>query len=244
MVLLVISFIAGVLTIAAPCILPMLPIVVGGAVKEGKYDLKKSILIIGSLGVSVILFTLVLKASTVLIEIPQSFWSYISGGLIALLGLITLFPGIWSRLKINNKISQKSNQVIAKGYQKKSFKGDVLTGVALGPVFTTCSPTYFVVLATVLPESPVVGFIYLMSFVVGLMLALFLVSVIGQKFVQKVGVLSNSGGWFKKLLATIFIIIGILIMFGYDKKIEAYLIQTVGWGSTNFEQNLLDKYFN
>lgn len=244
MILLIISFIAGILTILAPCILPLLPVIVGGSITDGESKLKKPLVIIGSLGVSVMIFTLVLKASTLLIDIPPYFWAFFSGSLILILGIVTVFPSLWGKLKINSLINRSSNKAIAVGHQKKSFKGDVITGVALGPVFTSCSPTYFVLLATVLPASPFIGFIYLLAFTFGLMLSLFIVSFVGQKLVTKLGIASDPNGKFKKVIGVLFILVAIAILTGFDKKIETYLLQETSINFTTFEQGLLDRYSN
>ena len=71
MELLPISFIAGVLTILAPCVLPLLPIIIGGSLTEK--SIKRPIIITVSLALSIVLFTLILKVSTAFITIPESF---------------------------------------------------------------------------------------------------------------------------------------------------------------------------
>ena len=79
MTLFLIAFIAGVLTVLAPCVLPLLPIIVGGTVSGGS-NKARAFTVAFSLGVSVILFTLLLKSSTALINIPQQAWWWFSGG--------------------------------------------------------------------------------------------------------------------------------------------------------------------
>lgn len=90
------AFIAGVLTTLAPCVLPMLPVIVGGSLNGSGSDRKRAYVITASLGVSVAVFTLALKATTALIDIPATTWAYLSGTLLILLGVVSLFPGLWS----------------------------------------------------------------------------------------------------------------------------------------------------
>ena len=85
--------------------------------------------------------------------------------------------------------------LLGKGNQKKSLWGDIIMGAALGPVFSTCSPTYFIVLATVLPARPVVGMIYLLAYAVGLCSALFVIAFVGQKIMAKLDVAADPRGW-------------------------------------------------
>lgn len=239
MFLLIISFIGGVLTVLAPCILPLLPIIVGGSLADGKVNVKKALTVIGSLGLSVIAFTLLLKVSTAFVAVPEYTWKVISGGIILFLGLVTLFPALWES-RIIAKLSIGSNKLLGKGDQKKNFWGDVIVGAALGPVFSTCSPTYFIVLATVLPVSPVLGMVYLLSYTVGLGVALLAIAFVGQKIMGKLGVVSNPKGTFKRVLGIIFILVGVAILTGVDKKIETLITNSGFFDITKVEQKLLE----
>ena len=242
MTILLISFLAGVLTVLAPCVLPLLPVIIGGSVageNDGKTSKKKAITVAIALGISVILFTLLLKVSTLFINIPPQVWSWISGGIVTFLGFVTLFPAIWDKMKFVSKANRESNKMLAVGYKKNSFWGDVIMGASLGPVFSTCSPTYFFILATVLPLQPLAGFIDLVAYALGLCLALLVIAFVGQKILDKVGVASDPYGWFKRSLGALFIIVGVAIFFGQDKIIEAKLLESGVFDITKVEQILL-----
>ena len=239
MILLITSFVAGLLTVLAPCTLPFLPIIVGGSL-DGKVNIKKALTVILSLGVSVIVFTFALKVSTLFINIPQSVWAIISGGIILVFGLITLFPSLWEWQWVA-KLSMGSNRVMGEGNKKKSFWGDVIVGAALGPVFSTCSPTYFIILATVLPVKPILGLTYLLVYTVGLCIMLLAIAFLGQKILAKLGVAANPKGTFKKVLGILFIIIGIGIIFSLDKKLESVIADKGFYDVTKVEQGILQK---
>jgi cytochrome c biogenesis protein CcdA/thiol-disulfide isomerase/thioredoxin len=243
MILLVISFIAGLLTVLAPCILPLLPVIVGGSlnVSDKGVNLRRALTVTLSLGASVIVFTLLLKASTLLIDIPEAFWKWLSGGIIVMFGIITLFPQVWERIRIAGVLNRHSNAVLGKHVLKKSFWGDVVVGAALGPVFSTCSPTYFIVLASVLPVNPLLGLTYLLAYVAGLCLALLLIAYVGQRIMTSLGIVANPTGYFKRSLGVVFLIVGIAVLTGYDKKVEAYLVSEVVYDITRIEQYLLQK---
>lgn len=237
MTLLLISFLAGALTVLAPCILPLLPVVIGRSVAQGTRNTPLIVTI--SLGVSILVFTLALKASTALISIPQDFWKYLSGGILIAFGIFTLFEIIWVRIVSKFKLQEKANAQFAVGYKKKSIWGDVIMGAALGPVFSTCSPTYFIILATVLPESYAKGIVYILVYILGLSLVLFGIAKLGQRFTSKLEVLANPNGWFKRMIAILFILIGLAIVTGFDKKIEARILDAGFFDVTKIEQNLL-----
>jgi len=241
MLLLLISFIAGILTVLAPCILPLLPVIIGHSITDTTQSRRRLFVVVASLGISVILFTLLLKASSLLIDIPQDFWKWISGGIIFLFGLTMVFPNLWEKFSFANTLSIKSNKVLTKGYQKNSVWGDVIIGASLGPIFSACSPTYFVILATVLPVSFFLGIIYLFTYVLGLSLALIAVALVGERIMAKVGKVSDPRGWFKKIFGVIFILVAIAIISGYDKKLQISLLDAGFLDVTKIEQKLLEK---
>lgn len=244
MILFFLSFIAGVLTILAPCTLPLLPLMVGSSIAGGgesaTTNKKKALTIAISLGISIVLFTFILKVSTAFVSIPQQTWSIISGTIIIIFGLVTVFPKIWEKIPFISKLNISSNKLLGAGYQKKSFWGDVIIGASLGPVFSTCSPTYFVILATVLPQSLLAGLVDLIAYAVGLSGMVLLVAFLGQKIVGKLGSLSNPNGIFKKVLGTLFIILGAFIILGYDKVLETKILNSGVFDITTVEQKLLN----
>ena len=90
------SLVAGVLTVLAPCVLPFLPVIVGGSLGHGSR--RRPYLIAASLVVSLLVFTLLLKASTAFLNIDPRVWAMGSGVLVILLGVAMLFPGLWARV--------------------------------------------------------------------------------------------------------------------------------------------------
>ncbi|MDD4989245.1 MAG: cytochrome c biogenesis protein CcdA, partial [Candidatus Pacebacteria bacterium] len=240
MVFLVISFIAGFLTVLAPCVLPLLPVIVGGSLTGAEINKKKAITIVLSLGVSVIIFTFILKVSTAFISIPEIVWMLISGGILVLFGLITLFPSLWENLKFAARLNQRSNKILGEGYQKKSIWGDIIIGASLGPVFSSCSPTYFIVLATVLPASFFLGTVYLVTYTIGLCLSLLIVAILGQKIMDRLGVLADPKGTLKKVLGILFLLVGLAVLTGVDKTTEVWLLSNAGiFDITQVEDKLL-----
>lgn len=96
--LLLISFLAGILTVLAPCVLPLLPVILGGGLAGT--DRKRPYIIIVSLMVSLMLFTILLKASTLLIDVHPRFWDYLSGGILVLFGFTLIFPKLWTSMMV------------------------------------------------------------------------------------------------------------------------------------------------
>lgn len=238
MTLFIVSFIAGILTILAPCILPLLPAILAGSLTETS-NRRRPFIIIASLAASVFLFTLILKGSTALIDGSPVFWTYVSGIILVAFALTLLFPETWARLVLLIPGHNKPDSWISRGYgQNSSIWTDIAVGAALGPVFTTCSPTFFVILATVLPQSFAMGVIDLLAYILGLSISLLIVAFIGQKLVNHLEWASDPKGWFKKVLGVLFLALAILIMTGQDKKLEAAILNAGFFDVTSLEQKI------
>lgn len=231
------SFLAGMLTVLAPCVLAILPVILGGTL--GHKSPWRPLLITGSLGVSVLLFTLLLKATTALLGVPKEFWQIVSGAIVFLFGLTMVFPNAWSTLSFKLGL-YKSEKLLEKSGKQEGWKGAVLLGASLGPVFTTCSPTYAVILAVVLPESFLIGFINLLAYTFGLVLLLLLIGYGGQAVTKKLRFAVNPNGWFKKGLGVLLVLTGLMIITGFDKTIEAWVLQQGYLGPIGIEERLLD----
>ncbi len=231
-----VAFLAGILTILAPCVLPVLPVVLAGSAGEDRKNYPA--LVTASLAVSVVLFTVVLKVSTLFVNVPPSFWTGVSGGIVLFLGLTYLFPHAWTRI-MEKLGGSKTQGALEKASEAKSpFWRAVLTGAALGPVFSSCSPTYSLLLATVFPVSFLLGLTYAIFYAVGLSLALFLVARGGMKFAKSLRSYSDENGAFRKTLGVILAVVGVAILTGADKKAEIWAAGVYDF--SRIEQNVLD----
>lgn len=224
MELLIVSFFAGVLTILAPCVVSIIPILLARSA-DGTRARSPGWLILG-LSLSVILFTILLKATTLLIAVPPQVWQLISGCIIIIFGVVTLFPSIWEWVVLKTRFVFKAQNTMGEAAQRKGIWGDILLGASLGPVFSACSPTYALLVAVILPAQPVTGMVNLLVFVAGLALMLWLIAIFGQKLIKKLGWGINPRGWFRRTLGIILIIVGLAIVTGMDKVALTWLVES------------------
>lgn len=245
MELLPISFLAGVLTVLAPCILPLLPVIIGGSLDDDHKSIKRPLIITGSLALSIVIFTLLLKASTAFITIPQSFWTYFSGSIILIFAFTLLFPDTWAKITnkfAHGKLEQGSQKLMYKMFKKEGTGASIVLGAAMGPVFASCSPTYFLILGTVLPASFGIGLINLLAYALGLSAIMLLIAFLGKRVMKVMNVAANPKGWFKKGLGVLFLVVGISIMFGLDKQLETYILDQGYFGVTELEERLIEDF--
>ena len=222
----ILSFVAGLLTVLAPCILPLLPIILGGSIDPAKRGRKRPYVIVASLVVSLVLFTLLLKASTVLIGIDPQVWSIGAGVLVIGLGLFMLFPNAWAQIMVRLGLESRSQRLLGEAsHSKNHTTSAILTGAALGPVFSSCSPTYAWVLATVLPVNFALGMLYLAIYCVGVAVSLLAIALLGGRLVQRLKWASNPRGWFQRGVAILFILVGLFVATGWDKQVQTWLVE-------------------
>jgi len=112
-------------------------------------------------------------------DIPTSVWQWISGIILIALGIVTIFPKVWDFVSMNLSLQSRSNQKMASARSHKGISGTILTGSALGPVFSSCSPFYGYIVVTVLPASFGEGIVLLLAYVVGLCVALLVIALSG-----------------------------------------------------------------
>lgn len=226
MVFVLISFLAGVLSVLAPCVIALLPILLARSADGERH--RSPLFVISGLASSVFIFSILLKATTLFVSVPTRTWQIISGLIILLFGITYLFPALWEKVAMALRLQEKANKSSAKALQKEGRIGDVLLGASLGPVFSACSPTYALIIASILPASPIRGILYLLIFIAGLSLTLTAIAVGGSTLVRRLGWGINPNGWFKRGLGFVFLFVGLMILFGLDKQILSYAVEN-GW---------------
>ncbi|MCB0909676.1 MAG: hypothetical protein KDB63_21455 [Nocardioidaceae bacterium] len=219
------ALVAGVLTTLAPCVLPLLPVIVGGSLTPARSGLTRVAVVTGALGLSVVVFTLALKASTAFIGIDPAVWSLVAGGLLVGLGLVAIFPGAWDRMSTAVGLQRRSAAGLASARRRDGPVGGLVTGAALGPVFTSCSPMYGYVVVTVLPARPAYGLTLLTAYVIGLCGTLAAVALAGRGLLGRLGWLADPHGRTRRGLGVVFVIVGALVMSGLDRELQTWLVE-------------------
>ena len=239
MTLLIVSFLAWVLTILAPCVLPLLPVILGASATDSAYKYRPYI-IIASLWISIVIFSILLKASTVLIWVDPIVWKMFSWVILITFWIITMFPNLWKNFSSKLWLSDKSNQKLWESAQKKWIIWSIMVWLSLWPVFSSCSPTYAIILAVILPISFFTGLLNLFAYVLWLWVMLLLIALLWQKFISKAKWASDPNWFFKKVLAVIFILVWLAIITWYDKVIESAVLDSWYFDVTEIEQKILD----
>lgn len=227
------------LTVLAPCVLPLLPIIIGGSV-SGNNDKRRPYIIVASLAVSLLIFTLLLKATTLFIGIPPESINYVSGTIIILLGIVILFPSLYETLIGKLGIQTRAQRLLGKSTQNKnSLIGPIVTGAALGPVFSSCSPVYAYIIATILPGSFAEAMAYIIAYILGLSVVLLAIGLLGRRFVSKLSWATDPRGWFQRVIAVVFIIVGLLVFSGSARSVQTWVSQNTPFNFDGLSAQLI-----
>lgn len=235
------AFLAGIVTILSPCILPILPIILSGSVGEGKQ--KPIGIVIGFVG-SFTFFTLFLTQLVQRTGISADALRLFSVVVIAVFGIALLLP---QAQKISEKLFSKLSSIIPSSNNKTGFGGGLIIGLSLGLIWTPCVGPIIASVITLAATSSVGAgaAIITLSYSIGTAIPMFAIISGGRSLLQKFSFLSQNTGKIQKLFGIIMIVTAIGIYFNFDRQFQSYILDTFpqyGTGLTKLEENdLVDK---
>lgn len=223
MSLIALSLLAGILTILAPCVLPLLPVIIGGSIMDGRKS--RPWIIIASFAVSVVFFTLIIKILVDQIGLYPETLTTISASILIIFGIVLLFPQLrWKIMHITG-LERKTSQTSNTFSSGKSIKDDIILGAVLWPLFNTCSPTFIVLVSNILPVDFMTGLINILAYILWLVLVLSIVAYGGRAAISRLKRAAKPNSSIKKVIAIILILVGTAILMWWHKTAEAWMIQ-------------------
>ncbi len=199
----VFAFLSGLITITAPCIWPLLPVVLGGAQKPAK-------LIIG-LTTSFFLSTLLLSSIVKIIPLNATYLRYFAIIIIGFSGLSLLIPKLADAVEITlSKVTNKFNP---------TGNGGLITGIALGLVWAPCAgPILATVIALAATQKLTVEtVIILLAYTMGLAISLWIFTKIGKRFIKNTHLV-------QKVFGLIMLVTAVAMFFNLDTLLSARLL--------------------
>lgn len=228
LILLAFAFLAGIVTVLSPCVLPVLPALLSAGAGKGHL---RPIGIICGLILSFTFFTLSLTAIVHLTGISPDFLRYIAIALIAIFGLLMIFPSL------GDKFAKATSGVATFGQyvQEKSklfgtgFWSGFILGIALGLVWTPCAGPILAAITTLVATSGVTWFTFLITFIysLGTAIPMFLIIYGGQKIITSSRGLARHSEWIRKGFGVLMILAALAIAFHYDVKFQQFAIKYV-----------------
>ncbi len=230
------AFLSGVVTIFAPCIWPLLPIILSSGVTSGH---KKPLGIVTGISVSFLFATLALAFILRIFPVDPELFRLLGVAIILLLGFTLLIPR--ATLWLEGRVSRLSSAFGAVKSEGSGFWSGFLTGAALGLVWSPCAGPILATVATVAATQGVSLTIFLIAFffVAGVSVPLFFIALLGQKAFAKMRAANKHTARIQQFFGLVIILAGIMIYTGYDKTLQAKVLSVCGSAGswlTSFEE--------
>jgi cytochrome c biogenesis protein CcdA/thiol-disulfide isomerase/thioredoxin len=234
MILLIFAFLAGIVTILSPCILPILPIVLSGTVSGDK---KRPYGIILGFILSFTFFTLFLTTIVRLTGIPTNTLRIIAGIVLMLFGLSLLVPAFQTYIE---KLFTKLSVFAPKANPHAGFWGGFVIGLTIGVVWTPCVGPILASVIALAATSQVTAttFLITLTYSIGTAIPMFLIMYGGRNLLKKAPWLTQNTPAIQKAFGILMIIFSLAIFTNVDLQLEAYLASTpYGADLTQLENN-------
>lgn len=216
---LILGYFAGVLSTLSPCVIPILPVIFGGAAVESKYS---AIALALGIVFSFTLLTIIFSLFGMLIPLDISQLRTPSALLLIFIGISLLVPIYKIKLSIFDKLSNFFNDVLDK-IRLTGIFGQFVTGCLLGAVWLPCSgPTLGA--ASILAaqsEHLAEASAVIVSFALGAVTPLVVLGISSKSLLnKKKDALHQSIRVSNVLFAATLIFLGLTIVTNYDRIIE------------------------
>jgi cytochrome c biogenesis protein CcdA/thiol-disulfide isomerase/thioredoxin len=240
MILLALAYLGGVLTIASPCILPVLPFVFARADKP---FVRSGLPMLLGMGVTfAAVATLAAVAGGWVVEANQ-YGRAAALVILAIFGLTLLFPALGDRVMaplvtMGARLSQSAQDGAA---SQPSVLPSFLLGIATGLLWAPCAGPILGLILTgaALRGANVETSLLLLAYAAGAATSLALALVVGGRVFAAMKRSLGVGEWVRRGLGAAVLVAVVAIAFGLD---TGFLTQVSTASTTALEQGLLDRF--
>ncbi|MFQ6370574.1 cytochrome c biogenesis CcdA family protein [Shewanella sp. YIC-542] len=212
------AFLAGILSLVSPCVLPMIPAVAASAMQSTRWGL-----VTLSLGISVA-FALAGTVLTFLLlnlGISTEWLRYFSVALLLLMGATLLLPSLADKLAFGlSRLTSKAASIQIEG---TSAAMQFVIGASLGLVWLPCvGPTLGTAIALASTgQNMLMAFVVMLSFGIGTAIPLVALGYFSGHQLTK---LKTSGKFGKYFLGITLILLALVIITGVDRVLETWAL--------------------
>ncbi len=224
MATLALAFLAGLLSILSPCVLPLVPIVLGAAISEHRFG---PLALAGGLALSFTVLGLLIALVGFSVGIDASVLRIVAAAIMIALGAVLMLPAFQIHLATaGGPIANWTEQRFG-GISSSGLGGQFAVGLLLGAVWSPCvGPTLGA--ASLLAAQghdlwQVTATMAVFGFGAGLPLAL--LGLASRNWLVRMRARMLAAGKHGKMaLGALFVVVGIAIVSGLDKRIETALV--------------------
>jgi len=219
------AFLAGVLSTLSPCVLPLIPIIIGAAANQHRFG---PFALAGGLAVSFAVIGTGLASIGSSIGLAQDGFRLFAAIVMGIIGIVLISNRLQERFAVAmSGVSGAGNSLLSK-VTIDGLLGQFLIGILLGLVWTPCvGPTLGAAITLASQGRDLGKIIFVMGiFGLGAGLPLALLGMLSRGAMMKAkGKLGNAGKFGKQLLGGFLIVISLLVMTGQDKTLESFLLK-------------------
>ncbi len=238
--LIVFAFLAGIVTILSPCILPILPIVLSGSLAGGK---KRPLGIITGFIFSFTFFTLTLSAIVKATGLSADGLRTIAIVVIALFGLSMVTPKfqIWME-----KLFSRLANLLPKGSNDTGFVGGIFVGLSLGLLWAPCVGPILASVITLAATNTVntLTILITLAYSIGTAIPMLGITYGGRSLLSRAPWLLANTNKIQKGFGILMLLTALAIYNNWDRTFQTYILTTFpnyGVGLTKLEDNILVK---
>ena len=231
------ALLAGVVTIAGPCILPLLPIILGtSTVRSHK---SRPLFIVLGFVLSFSFFAVIFAVFGQALGISADAFRTIGTVIIGLFGFIMLFPrlqeGLFAKLQpLLSKVTPRTD------VENSGLWSGFLLGASLGLIWTPCAgPVLGSILTLVASKQQLAqAGSLLFAYALGAGLPMLAIAYGGQAATNHVRALSKYTVTLQRVFGLIIILVAIGIYTGIDRDVQTWLLIRAPWLFPNVNLNL------
>lgn len=218
------ALLAGILSVLSPCVLPLLPIVLGTAASE--HRLGPLALAVG-LALSFVVIGIFVATIGFAIGLDTDVFRLFGGVLLVLIGLVLIIPKFQEAVAtVASPVSSWASARFGGG-GGAGLSGQFGVGVLLGAVWSPCVGPTLGAAAVLASQGKDLGQVAatMLAFGIGAALPLLLLGTLSRQMMLNVrGRLMSAGGPLKAALGVLLVTVGLLVVTGLDKKAEAAIV--------------------
>ncbi|WP_439574500.1 cytochrome c biogenesis CcdA family protein [Phreatobacter sp.] len=218
------AFLAGVLSILSPCVLPLVPLVLGAAVSEHRLG---PLALAGGLAASFTAIGLFVATVGFAIGLDGGVFRSVAAVLMIGAGLLLVLPQAQARLAVAaGPVSNWTEQRFG-GFSTGGLSGQFALGLLLGAVWSPCVGPTLGAASVLAARGESLGAVALtmLVFGVGAGVPLVLLGLVSrERMVQMRERMMAAGKSGKLVLGGLLLLVGLAILTGLDKAVEARLV--------------------
>ena len=218
------ALLAGILSVLSPCVLPLIPIVLGTAASEHRFG---PTALAGGLALSFVAIGLFVATIGFSIGLDAGLFRYVAAAMLVAIGIVLVTPPLQSRLAVAAGPLGGWTEQRFGGFSTSGLGGQFAVGLLLGAVWSPCvGPTLGA--ASVLAaqgQNLLQVALTMLLFGIGAALPLLLLGMASREALLRWRRrLQDAGNGMKIALGILLLLMGAAILTGLDKSIEAKLV--------------------